>query len=130
LSTIFSNILALLFIMPFAGFLAVFFIGRFVTKNSRRSVHYALDFSTVLFIFSVHFLLKTIWENSFFWLIILVLIVTAMVFVIVHWKVKEEINLKKVLKGFWRFNFLLFSLVYIVLTLYGLIYRALTFTLS
>lgn len=130
MSTIFSNILALLFIMPFAGFLAVFFIGRFVTKNSRRSVHYALDFSTVLFIFSVHFLLKTIWENSFFWLIILVLIVTAMVFVIVHWKVKEEINLKKVLKGFWRFNFLLFSLVYIVLTLYGLIYRALTFTLS
>jgi Protein of unknown function (DUF3397) len=130
LSTIFSNILALLFIMPFAGFLAVFFICRFVTKNARRSVHYALDFSTVLFIFSVHFLLKTIWEKSFFWLIILVLIVTAMVFVIVHWKVKEEINLKKVMKGFWRFNFLLFSLVYIVLTLYGLIHRALTFTLS
>lgn len=130
MSTIFSYILALLFIMPFAGFLAVYFIGKLMTKNSRKSVHFAFDFSTVLFIFSVHFLLKTIWGNSFFWLIILVLIVTAMVFVIVHWKVKEEINLKKVMKGFWRFNFLLFSLVYIGLTLYGLIHRALTFTLS
>ncbi|MCM3768579.1 DUF3397 domain-containing protein [Neobacillus niacini] len=115
--------------MPFAGFLAVFIIGKLVTKNTRRSVHYALDYSAVFFIFSVHFLLKTIWGNSFFWLIILILILTAMVFVIVHWKVKQDINLKKVMKGFWRFNFLLFSLVYIGLTIYGLIHGALTFTL-
>ncbi|WP_066318140.1 DUF3397 domain-containing protein [Bacillus sp. FJAT-29814] len=130
MSTIVSNILAFLFIMPFAGFLAVFIIGKLVTKNTRRSVHYALDYSTVFFIFSVHFLLKTIWGNSLFWLIILILILTAMVFVIVHWKVKQDINLKKVMKGFWRFNFLLFSLVYIGLTIYGLIHGALTFTLS
>lgn len=130
MSTIVSNILAFLFIMPFAGFLAVFIIGKLVTKNTRRSVHYALDYSTVFFIFSVHFLLKTIWGNSFFWLIILILILTAMVFVIVHWKVKQDIDLKKVMKGFWRFNFLLFSLVYIGLTIYGLIHGALTFTLS
>ncbi|WP_285858819.1 DUF3397 domain-containing protein [Neobacillus niacini] len=129
MSTIVSNILAFLFIMPFAGFLAVFIIGKLVTKNTRRSVHYALDYSAVFFIFSVHFLLKTIWGNSFFWLIILILILTAMVFVIVHWKVKQDINLKKVMKGFWRFNFLLFSLVYIGLTIYGLIHGALTFTL-
>jgi hypothetical protein len=58
------------------------------------------------------------------------MILIAMIFVFVHWKVKEEIVLKKVMKGFWRFNFILFLLVYITLTLYGLIHRALTFTFS
>jgi hypothetical protein len=130
MGTLISTILALLFIMPFFGFLIVFVVLRLSTKDTRKSIHYALDYSTILFIFSVHFLIKTIWGKSLLWLIILVLIVTAMVFVIVHWKVKGEIDLRKVMKGFWRFNFLLFSLLYIGLTLYGLIHRALTFTLS
>jgi hypothetical protein len=101
-----------------------------ITKNTRRSVHVALDSTTILFIISVHFLIETIWGKSLFWLIILLMILIAMVFVFVHWKVKEEIILKKVMKGFWRFNFILFLVAYISLTLYGLIQQALIFTFS
>ena len=103
---------------------------KLITKNTRKSVHVALDSTTILFIISVHFLILTIWDKSLFWLIILVLILIATLFVLVHWKVKEEIILKKVMKGFWRFNFILFLLAYLTLTLYGLIHRALTFTFS
>jgi hypothetical protein len=130
LSTILSSIISIFFTIPFLGFAIVFFITKLVTKNTRKSVHKALDYTTILFIISVHFLIVTIWEKSLFWIIILIMILIAMLFVFVHWKVKEEIILKKVMKGFWRFNFLLFLLAYITLTLYGFIHRALIFTFS
>jgi hypothetical protein len=130
LSAILSSIISIFFTIPFLGFMIVFFVTNFVTKNTRKSVHKALDSTTILFIISVHFLIVTIWGKSLIWLIILVMIVIAIVFVFVHWKVKQEIILKKVMKGFWRFNFLLFLLAYITLTLYGLIHRALIFTFS
>ncbi|MBV7503837.1 DUF3397 domain-containing protein [Bacillus sp. sid0103] len=128
--TFLSSIISIFFALPFLGFIIVFFVLKMFTRNTRKSVHLALDSTTILFIISVHFLIVTIWERSFFWLIILIMILIAMVFVFVHWKVKEEIILKKVMKGFWRFNFILFLLAYLALTLYGLIHRALIFTFS
>ncbi|MCH6268327.1 MULTISPECIES: DUF3397 domain-containing protein [Neobacillus] len=130
MSAVLSTLLTLLFIMPFLGFLLVFLVFKLITNDTRKSVHHALDYSTILFIISVHFLVKTIWGNSFFWIILLVMIFIAIIFVVVHWKVKDEIILKKVMKGFWRFNFLLFFLAYISLTLFGVIHRAIIFSLA
>jgi hypothetical protein len=125
-----SSIISIFFALPFLGFLLVFIITKLVTNNNRKSVHRALDYTTILFVISVHFLIETIWGKSLFWLIILIMILIAMIFVFVHWKVKEEIVLRKVLKGFWRFNFILFLLAYITLTLFGLLHRAIIFTFS
>jgi 4-hydroxybenzoate polyprenyltransferase len=98
-----------------------------MTKNRRLSVHKALDYSTIFFVLAVHFLILTIWEKSFLWLIVLFMIVLAMVFVIIHWKVKKEIVLRLIFKGVWRVNFLVFFIVYLMLTLYGLVQRVLEF---
>ncbi|MGG3562019.1 DUF3397 domain-containing protein [Neobacillus rhizosphaerae] len=128
MSSILSSVLTVLFTLPILGSILVFLFGKVITKNTRRSLHIALDYTTFLYIISVHFLIVTIWKISLFWLIILIMIVIAMIFVLLHWKVKEEIILKKVLKGFWRFNFMLFFLVYIALTFYGLISSAVNFS--
>ncbi|AZU61420.1 DUF3397 domain-containing protein [Neobacillus mesonae] len=130
MTSILSNVITLLFSMPMIGFLFIFFIYKLVSKNTRKSVHKALDYTTILFIISVHFLIKTIWGHSLLGMILLFIIMIAMVFVIVHWKVKGEIDFKKVMKGFWRFNFIFFFLAYISLTVFGLIYRAIMFTFS
>jgi hypothetical protein len=79
---------------------------------------------------AVHFLLITIWGKSFFGIILLIVLVIAMIFVVIHWKLKGEIIFTKVFKGFWRFNFLIFFLAYISLTVYGILRSALTFTFS
>jgi Protein of unknown function (DUF3397) len=129
-STILNFLLTILFIMPFVGFFLVFFMSKIWTKDHKKSFHIAIDYTTILFIISVYFLMNTIWGKSFIWLILLVMIMIAIVFVIVHWRIKEEIILTKVTKGIWRFNFLLFTIAYITLTLYGLILRVLTFTFS
>ena len=130
MNTIFSFVLTVFFAIPLSGTILVFTVFKLFQKTTKKALHMALDYTTILYIISVHFLIITLWEKSFFWLIILVMLVIAMVFVFVHWKVKEEIIVKRVWKGFWRVNFILFFFVYFVLTFYGLVSRAITFSFS
>ena len=130
MSAIFSSILTIFFALPILGTILFFIVIKFILKSTKRSLHLALDYTTFLYIISVHFLIVTLWGKSFFWLIILVMLVLAMVFLLVHWKVKEEIIVKRVWKGFWRFNFILFFAAYFLLTFYGLVSRAISFSFS
>ena len=130
MSIIFSFVLTVFFAIPILGTIVFFTVIKLFLKTTKKALHMALDYTTILYIISVHFLIMTLWEKSLFWLIILVMLVIAMVFVFVHWKIKEEIIVKRVWKGFWRFNFILFSFTYFVLTFYGLVSRAISFSFS
>jgi hypothetical protein len=118
-----SMIAATFVTVPLAGYLIVFIFSKHLTKNHRRSVHRAIDFSTLLFIISVHFLIMIICEKSFLWLIMLILVILALTFVVIHWKYRQEVDFLRVFRGYWRFNFLLFSLAYLVLIVLGLFQR-------
>ncbi|WP_309472961.1 MULTISPECIES: DUF3397 domain-containing protein [Cytobacillus] len=119
----FSSLIATLVTIPLLGYLAVFIISKQITKKHKRSVHIALDVSTLLFILAVHYLIIVIWDKSYLWMIVLSLLITAVTFIIMHWRIKQEINLRALFKGFWRFNFLLYFTAYIVLMLIGLVQR-------
>lgn len=117
----FSTVIATFVTIPLLGYLLVFVISKQITKKHKKSVHIALDVTTLLFIISVHYLILAIWEQSLLWIIFLLLLFLAIIFVLLHWKIKHEINLPIVFKGFWRFNFLLFCTAYVVLTVIGLV---------
>ncbi|MBM7618886.1 uncharacterized membrane protein YoaK (UPF0700 family) [Bacillus tianshenii] len=122
-----SNIISVLFATivtaPVLGLLMFYVCARYITKNNKRSFHVAVDTSTLFFILAVHFLIVIIWERSYLWIIMIVLVSIAMIMVITHYRIKQEIQFKKVFKGFWRFNFLLFFLAYFCLALFGVIQR-------
>jgi hypothetical protein len=120
---VFSSLIATLVTIPLLGYLAVFIISKQITKKHKRSVHIALDVSTLFFILAVHYLIVVIWDKSYLWMIVLSLLITAVTFIIMHWRIKQEINLRALFKGFWRFNFLLYFTAYIVLMLIGLVQR-------
>ncbi|WP_059170043.1 DUF3397 domain-containing protein [Bacillus sp. FJAT-27445] len=124
MSTILSSIFALFIFLPLLGYLIVFAISKPITGNHRRSVGLALDATTFLLVISVHFLIMTIWESSLLWLILLILLFAGMLSAIIQWKIKGEVVLRKVFKGFWRFTFLLFFIAYVGLILFGLVERA------
>ncbi|MCM3242955.1 DUF3397 domain-containing protein [Cytobacillus oceanisediminis] len=119
----FSSLIATLVTIPLLGYLAVFIISKQITKKHKRSVHIALDVSTLFFILAVHYLIVVIWDKSYLWMIVLSLLITAVTFIIMHWRIKQEVNLRALFKGFWRFNFLLYFTAYIVLMLIGLVQR-------
>jgi hypothetical protein len=122
-SGIFSSIIASFVTIPLLGYIIVFVISKCLTKKHHKSVRIALDFTTCFLVLAVHYLIKAIWGISLLWVIFIVMILVAVLFVLMHWKTRQEIDFVKVLKGFWRFNFLLFSCAYLLLLIYGLISR-------
>ncbi|WP_404331407.1 DUF3397 domain-containing protein [Mesobacillus maritimus] len=114
---------ATLVTLPLVGYLLMFIFSKQLTKNHKRSVQRAIDFSTLLLIISNHFLIVVIWGKSYLWLILLILIILAIIFVLYHWKVRQEIEYTRVFKGYWRMNFLLFFFSYVVLIIYGIVQR-------
>lgn len=121
MTNVISSVLAIFITIPILAYLLIFIISKQFTKNHRRSVHMALDGSTIFFILSVHFLVITIWEKSFLWAIFIFMLCYAMIFIIINWKIKGEIIINRIFKGFWRFSFLIFLFAYIGLTIFGLI---------
>jgi hypothetical protein len=117
---LFSSIIATLITIPILVYIFVFIIAKQVIKNHRKAVQLGLDISTLFFILSVHFLILTIWEKSFLSIIFIFMLICAIIFVIINWKVKGEIVLSRFFKGFWRFSFLVFFIAYLGLTIYGL----------
>jgi hypothetical protein len=109
--------------LPIFTFYLIYLVSVKTTKNKRKSIKLAVDTSAIFFIIAVYFISYEIWSQSLLWLIITLIIVVAMIFTIIHWKVSEDIQLDKLLKGFWRFNFLLFVFMYLVLSVYGLVIR-------
>ncbi|MBU8877713.1 DUF3397 domain-containing protein [Bacillus sp. FJAT-29790] len=121
MGSFFSAIVATFVTIPILAYLLVFIISKQVTRQHRRSVHIALDVSTLLFVISVHYLIVTIWAQSYLWVIFLSMLIIAVIFVIIHWRVKQEINFTLIFKGFWRLNFFIFFTAYVVLMVIGLV---------
>lgn len=118
-----ASITSFFVLFPYFSYLFIFIICKLITKKQRFSFHLALDVSTLFFILSVHFIMKTIWGISFLGYILLLLIVIGAVLIIYHWKIKQqEINYKKVFQAFWRVNFLVFFGIYFIFSTYGVIY--------
>ena len=123
MSEVISSIIATFVTIPLLGYIIVFVISKLLTKNHRKSVKIAIDVTTLLFVISDYYFIKAIWGVSLFWLILLIMMIIAITFVLAHWKINHEIQFIKVFRGFWRFNFLFFGFIYIVLLIYGLILR-------
>lgn len=117
---LFSSVIATLITIPILVYILIFIVAKQLTKNHRKAVQLGLDISTLFFILSVHFLVLTIWERSFLSIIFIFMLICAIIFVIINWKVKGEIVFTRFFKGFWRFSFLVFFIAYIGLTIYGL----------
>lgn len=117
-----SAVISFFVAFPVICYLLIFILSKQMTKKHKLSVHIALDISTLFFIISVHFLIISIWGKSMLSYILLVILFIGVFIVILHWKVKQEIIYKKVFRGFWRINFLLFFCAYLFLMAYGLVY--------
>jgi hypothetical protein len=129
LVSVVSSIAAVFITLPLAAYIILFIGTKMITKNHRRSVRISMDISTVFFIFSVSYLIHAIWGQFLIWLILIVMIGLAALVVVVHYKVKQEIDIHKVLRGFWRLNFAFFFCAYLLLMMVGLAIR-LTSTLN
>ncbi|RST75592.1 DUF3397 domain-containing protein [Siminovitchia acidinfaciens] len=124
MGTLFSSAAAVFITLPILFYILIFTLVKQLTRNHRKALNAAIYMTTFVLIASVHFLIMTIWESSYLFIIILFMLVTAVFFTFLHWKTREEIIYRKVFAGYLRLNFLMFSFFYIGLLLFGIIARA------
>ncbi|MBS4207724.1 DUF3397 domain-containing protein [Bacillus sp. FJAT-50079] len=124
MGAVLNYFIAMMIIMPLFLYVIIFIIMKRWLRNGRKARNIAINITTPFLIMSVHFLMTAIWSRSLLWLIFLVMLITAVVFTIVYWRYREEIIYSKIVIGYWRLSFLLFSFAYIILMMYGIAYRA------
>ncbi|SFP04242.1 DUF3397 domain-containing protein [Salibacterium halotolerans] len=88
------------------------------TKNKGKALRRASDSTAVLFIAAAALLLHQITGDSYVWLLIVIILLTAVVFTIIHYRTMHDIECKRLLKGIWRFTFFLYFCVYLLLCFY------------
>ncbi len=126
MENILAWVVATIVTVPLLAWYLIYIITVKMTKKKKFSFRLAVDLSTIFFILSVHFILIELVGQSFLWVILLLIIGAACAFTVLHWKTKEDVQIHKVIKGAWRFNFLLFSTGYFILLLIGLVHRIVT----
>ena len=121
LSEVFVFIAATLVTIPLIGFYLVYLISVKSTKNKLFSLKLAVDSTALLFIFSVYFIIIEIWGVNLIWLFLLFFLATAVAFTFMHWRTYEDIHIRRVIRGVWRFQFFVFFFLYFILTFLGVV---------
>ena len=117
-----AQLYAILAIMPFLSFLAVWLVLYFAFHDKKRSTKMAADITTMFLLGSVYTMSRNTLSSVFlFWFAVLLLLIFA------GWIGREQ-NVKrgridplKIFKVVWRLAFLLFSVLYVLLLLVGII---------
>ncbi len=123
MDSLLAGLIAACVIMPVIVYMAVYTLSRQKFKNNKKAVRLSADVTTFFLIMAVHYAVIALFERSYLWIIMIILILLASVVLFMHYKVREEINLKRVFTSFWRASFLLFSIGYFLLVFIGIAER-------
>ncbi|KFZ43621.1 DUF3397 domain-containing protein [Anoxybacillus flavithermus] len=119
-----ASFIAVMIVMPFFSFFFMFVLAKTVfRRRGKRAFHFAVNGSTIFFIFAVHVLLQAIFQRSYIVELLIFFIVTFMIGMILYWKKTGDVSLQRTFKLYWRMQFLLFTTAYIGLFIYGIIHR-------
>ena len=114
-------LIAIIITLPVLALFVLYWIFKGIFNNGKKAMHWSVDLTTIITIFSVDAVMYAIWGQHYIIPIILGFLFVSIAFSILYLLVREQLNVTKLIKGIWRFNFLVFMLAYICLILYGLV---------
>ncbi|PYZ97916.1 hypothetical protein CR205_04790 [Alteribacter lacisalsi] len=120
---ILGGIAATLVTVPFIAFYLVYIVTVKLTRKKSVALRTAVDGSLLFFMLAVHFFILEIWGLSLIQYVFALMFLTAIIFTLIHWKKYEEVQFIRIVKGVWRFQFVLFFVLYFVLMFVGFYIR-------
>ncbi|KHF40789.1 DUF3397 domain-containing protein [Halalkalibacter okhensis] len=123
MSELVASVIATIVTIPLLGWYIIYITTVKISKNKSKSIRRASDWTTLLFMVAVYFIMSEIWSQSFLWIILAIFFFISLVVTWMQWSVSGDIQTKKLFRGIWRFNFLAFVIIYLLLSGYGLIVR-------
>ncbi|MBU8907122.1 DUF3397 domain-containing protein [Desertibacillus haloalkaliphilus] len=124
MSSALAWLMATVITLPLFGWYLVYLFTVKLTRKKSKAIRVASDVSTLFLICAVYFIMYELWGQSFLWLLMIIILMVAIVFTLLHWKLSDDIHMVRLIRGIWRFNFLLFAIGYVCLSVYGLVISA------
>ncbi|WP_176222252.1 DUF3397 domain-containing protein [Tuberibacillus sp. Marseille-P3662] len=121
--TVIAYILGVFITLPLITTALIYLVTHKLTGNRRKAFHYALDIGTVFVILCAQALMSYLWHRSFLGIVILIVSIVAIIYTIFYWRYRGEFEFKRVFRGIWRLNFLVFVGLDLLLSCYGLIFE-------
>ncbi|SDN24766.1 DUF3397 domain-containing protein [Alkalicoccus daliensis] len=117
-----AAIIATTVTIPPLVLIIIFMVFKKSGKSSSKAVRMAADLTMPVFMISVYFIVNEVWGINTGWYMILGFIITAAVITTLHWKIRGDTAITIILKQSWRFHFLVYFILYFIVTITGLIY--------
>ncbi|RKQ37389.1 DUF3397 domain-containing protein [Oceanobacillus halophilus] len=116
-------IFAFLITIPMIATALVYFISLKLQRIKKKAFHTAVNWTTIFYVIAVIILFQINFSIKSTGYILIFILGVLTIIILYQWKVGVEIELKKAFRVLWRFCFLLFLLIYILLVCIGIIMR-------
>lgn len=116
------HIYAALSLFPFVLLFLVWGVAYLVMKEKKKSLHLAMDCTTVFLIGAVSAMLDTVFPATFggIWMILLFFVLLAGVLGNAQNRIRGKIDTGKLFRAVWRIGFVVLSFGYFLLLLIGI----------
>ncbi len=115
-------LLAIFLLFPFIFTMISLFILKKIGFSKSKAFGLAVDLTTPFLVITLPIIAKTIWGWSVSAILLGVLLIVAIIYTFIEWRVQKEIEIPLLLKKIWRTYFLLLSILYIVFMIAGFVY--------
>ncbi|MGP4065525.1 DUF3397 family protein [Oceanobacillus sp. M65] len=118
-----TYISSIFIVAPFLATWLIYLGAVKLYKQKRRAFFAAVNVSTPFYMIAMLVLLSHLFNINATGMLVIVLLLMLMIILYLQWKYNTEVILGKAFKLLWRICFLLFSFLYLLLILYGLMDR-------
>ncbi|KTD88378.1 DUF3397 domain-containing protein [Paenibacillus etheri] len=109
-------------LIPIIPFLMVYFIGRGLKKDKKKTFMLAMDVTTFFLLLSVSALFNNLFDNGFgFYLILLIVLISTGLIGGAQNRLKGKVDGKRLFRAVWRLSFFFMSAGYLLFMFVGLI---------
>lgn len=116
------NSVITLSLIPIIPFLIVYFIGRRLKKDKKKTFMLAMDVTTFFLLLSVSALFNNLFDNDFeFYLILLIVLISTGLIGGAQNRLKGKVDGKRLFRAVWRLSFFFMSVGYLLFMFVGLI---------
>ncbi|MCQ4086119.1 DUF3397 domain-containing protein [Saccharibacillus sp. JS10] len=118
----FSSVLITLCILPFVPFILTYIFEKILKKTSQQSFYQAINVTMPFLFVAVAALYNTVFNSTigfYVWLLILLLLLGILG--ALQNRKRGQVQLSRLLKGFWRISFLLLVPCYVLFGIIGFI---------
>ncbi|MEK3984357.1 DUF3397 domain-containing protein [Paenibacillus sp. FSL K6-3166] len=116
------NSVGTLSLIPIIPFLIVYFIGKGLKKDKKKTFMLAMDVTTFFLLLSVSALFNNLFNNGFgFYLILLIVLISTGLIGGAQNRLKGKVDGKRLFRAVWRLSFFFMSAGYLLFMFVGLI---------